>query len=667
MIPEHNVGIPERTRPFRGRCLTICGIGALALMMFRPSEVESFGFIGARWDLQPGQSLRYTLNPVGSEDIINGSEIDAIRSAFSSWTQVSCSYLTFEELAWTGAPSLGEDGQNRIYWIENAADWVTSEGTLALTVTLSGPGGQIIDADIVANGANYRWTTLASEVTPGTPPPGELPFVDVETVFVHEIGHFFGLAHSSDSQAVMFATVQEPVRRLPTTDDIRGICALYPNGEPAPGEGSGLPTGANCTTNTACASGVCVNDSLVGRSYCSEACLISNPSVCPDDFTCEQTEAGAFCLAPVVDDFCDQCSAGSQCATGLCVTVAFVNNTEPFCTVSCDPTDPNPEQCPPNFSCRLTQQGATQLGACAPNSGVCEPAGKGGKNESCFANGTCKSGLRCLDYFPGQNDGLRYCYPICDVGQVGQSCGTDFSVCDRSAQFPEAAVCFPVSGPRQPCIPEICQVGSLCLFDETLGVNSAICYQICDTNPSVCPANTQCVGFPGVRAVCVPNEGFKDLAEPCLADTECVSGLCRTYADAKLCTQPCATNASGECGPGLFCLPQTNSTQGLCWPRNSTPSVPPEVPPSCTCDTTNDCDPNCACDPECSDGCGCAVVDSESSNGAEAWPLALALGLGLGLFGFVRARARAQGRLTKSSNTRANNKGHGPQRKNLIP
>lgn len=60
--------------------------------------------------------------------------------------------------------------------------------------------------------------------------------VDLLTVAAHEIGHTLGLAHSSDPNALMFASYAGP-RRFLGQDDIEGVQAIYGVGsapEPAP-------------------------------------------------------------------------------------------------------------------------------------------------------------------------------------------------------------------------------------------------------------------------------------------------------------------------------------------------------------------------------------------------------------------------------------------------
>jgi hypothetical protein len=48
------------------------------------------------------------------------------------------------------------------------------------------------------------------------------------SILTHEAGHFLGLAHSSDSSAVMFASYHVNSTNL-QPDDVNGICSIYPS------------------------------------------------------------------------------------------------------------------------------------------------------------------------------------------------------------------------------------------------------------------------------------------------------------------------------------------------------------------------------------------------------------------------------------------------------
>jgi hypothetical protein len=93
--------------------------------------------------------------------------------------------------------------------------------TLGLTtITYVERTGEIVDADMEINSANFRY--VASDAR-------ALPLYDLEAVISHEAGHFYGLAHSQDSSALMNADYERsggPGHEL-GPDDVAGICTIY--------------------------------------------------------------------------------------------------------------------------------------------------------------------------------------------------------------------------------------------------------------------------------------------------------------------------------------------------------------------------------------------------------------------------------------------------------
>jgi hypothetical protein len=324
------------------------------------------------------------------------------------------------------------------------------------------------------------------------------------------------------------------------------------------------------------------------------------------------TSEGAFCLAPLFpDELCDQCNASSQCTSGFCTTVVGVNAQRPFCTRPCDPTPGQPAQCPQGYSC-MPVLGGQVGGACAPNAGICEPRGKGGQNERCMANGSCKPGLSCVNYYPQapQLD-LFFCYSNCPTQAIGQSCTVGGgTACLGVADRQNTAACFSVARESQPCIPEVCDATTFCAYDPGAGPDSALCYRVCPGGDAQCPAQHSCQTFEGIPPLCVPLAGFRYDGQACASDAECLSRTCRVFRTQRLCTSPCSVTDPESCSDGFKCIPGPTSSDGLCWPESFSDPDASEPPPRsvefCACDVTSRCDPDCDCDPECEEGCGCS-------------------------------------------------------------
>jgi hypothetical protein len=95
--------------------------------------------------------------------------------------------------------------------------------TLGLTtVTFDPDTGEIYDADMEIN------SSVPLTVSGPVPPDGN----DFMSIITHETGHFFGMAHSNDDLATMYAhyTPGSTYMRNLTSDDIAGICTIYPPG-----------------------------------------------------------------------------------------------------------------------------------------------------------------------------------------------------------------------------------------------------------------------------------------------------------------------------------------------------------------------------------------------------------------------------------------------------
>jgi len=116
------------------------------------------------------------------------------------------------------------DTKHLIVFRDTSWSGTDAVNTLALTtVTYGVVTGTIYDADTEINTFGHLVTTEEP------PPPTGYPqnTYDLQSILTHEAGHFLGLAHSTDTSAVMYAYYHPGSIHL-TPDDVAGICAIYP-------------------------------------------------------------------------------------------------------------------------------------------------------------------------------------------------------------------------------------------------------------------------------------------------------------------------------------------------------------------------------------------------------------------------------------------------------
>ncbi len=208
----------------------VCSLVAALVFAAAPAHAYVIQESGSGAELHFTAMPQYFyLNDDGSDDLTDGSELDAFRRAFATWDAVDQSDARFTKLDATskGVTDIfndnglaGRDKLNLVAWVES--NWQEPASLLALTFTYYvDASGKILEDDIIMNGVDYTWTTSDAGVQS-----------DVEGIAAHEIGHAFGLGHSVDTEATMFASASngETKKRDLAQDDIDGIIYLYPPG-----------------------------------------------------------------------------------------------------------------------------------------------------------------------------------------------------------------------------------------------------------------------------------------------------------------------------------------------------------------------------------------------------------------------------------------------------
>jgi hypothetical protein len=185
----------------------------------------------------PTSCVSYAVNKLGTQELDPADSRAVIKKCFQAWTDVKCadgtvSKMTFQELDPVDChkSEYNKTGTNVNVVLFQDDDWKYHgiDGTLAKTsVTYNDGTGEIYDADIEVNSANNTVTI--------TDDPAKVEY-DLQAILTHEVGHFIGLAHSPNPDAVMFASYSpgSVAQRILTPDDIAAVCKVYPSTNTAP-------------------------------------------------------------------------------------------------------------------------------------------------------------------------------------------------------------------------------------------------------------------------------------------------------------------------------------------------------------------------------------------------------------------------------------------------
>ena len=182
--------------------------GESGVTFINQATLHSYSFLGARWDVSD-TPVPYYINENGTGD--TGGEFEAVQAAYQTWNNVSCHYADYAYQGTTAAKPSNLDGLNVVGWLPDAES--PCPGVIACAPFWSA-NGRIIETDIVFD-ENKPYSIGGT--------------FDIQALTTHEGGHNLGLGHSDDTNAVMYAYYPGGTRwRTLTTDDINGICALYP-------------------------------------------------------------------------------------------------------------------------------------------------------------------------------------------------------------------------------------------------------------------------------------------------------------------------------------------------------------------------------------------------------------------------------------------------------
>ena len=165
----------------------------------------------------------YVRNPLGATFEDEDAALSEIEASFHRWEykrQTFCKPLefTYAGRAKTADPAV-YDQKNLVYF-ENEL-WLYGSDALAITTCWYDQTGEMKDCDIAINAVSHHWSI---DGAPGT--------YSIRSTLTHEVGHFWGLDHSSIMWATMYAYYNANNKPEDLDgDDIKAAAVRYCTGE----------------------------------------------------------------------------------------------------------------------------------------------------------------------------------------------------------------------------------------------------------------------------------------------------------------------------------------------------------------------------------------------------------------------------------------------------
>lgn len=165
-------------------------------------------------------SLGLFLNPSNSSGLSADSVTSMIQGAFQAWNS-SGANVSFSLNSSTGnSTSSAQDFTNRVFFSTtsgNVLDW----GVIAVTQVYYYRGsGQIIEADLIFNDRDFRFTNVSTDTGVGSK-------IYLQDVATHEAGHAYGLDHTTVGKSSLIYRAFAGQAAL-GEDDKTAVNTIYP-------------------------------------------------------------------------------------------------------------------------------------------------------------------------------------------------------------------------------------------------------------------------------------------------------------------------------------------------------------------------------------------------------------------------------------------------------
>jgi Matrixin len=205
-----------------GTLTALVALFAVTIGIVQPDRAGAYALEGPKWPTGSTVVMQLSLGSAGRTlSDGNTSWNAAVAPALDSWNAVIGNMQFGKVMDSSAAVSSGDRVNSMAF---SSTNFGSSFGSSTLAVTTYWfSGSTITEADILFN-SNQSWDSYRGSLRSA---------YDVQRVALHESGHALGLDHSSLSNAIMYAYINNTYQL--TSDDISGAQALY-------GASTGTPT-----------------------------------------------------------------------------------------------------------------------------------------------------------------------------------------------------------------------------------------------------------------------------------------------------------------------------------------------------------------------------------------------------------------------------------------
>jgi len=179
--------------------------------------------------------LSYSVDARASSSLDLETVRAVVAESFQTWLDAPCDapvpFEVREEAPATCLRAEYSRDDGNINHVSFLPEWPSRYEDTAYAITTvwhSRDTGEILDADIELNEAQGPFAVCPAAGCPSLEDGTRA--VDLRNVVTHELGHFFGIAHSQFAGSTMDAVSVrgETSKRILRTDDVTGFCAMYP-------------------------------------------------------------------------------------------------------------------------------------------------------------------------------------------------------------------------------------------------------------------------------------------------------------------------------------------------------------------------------------------------------------------------------------------------------